>query len=151
MLAVAENIPTIASVSITQNPRSPVAGWYVRNGNVTVAVTVPPIQLHYIAKSKIRNEIEHVFRHDDGRRRAAEPFCVLHQGPERRPVQMIEVRVRDQNQVDRRQVLNLHPRLTQSFQHKQPAREVRVDQNIFPANLQKKTRMTDKGHAHLTI
>src|ERR1700688_2173809 len=59
------------------------------------------------------------------------------------------MRVRDQNEVNGRQITNLHPRLPESFQHKKPARKVRVNDDVLPTYLQEETGVPNKSHAHL--
>ena len=66
-------------------------------------------------------------------------------------MQVVEVGVRNQHKIDRRQITNLHPGLAQSFQHKKPAREVRIDDDVLPTYLQEETGMPNKSHAHLGV
>ena len=66
-------------------------------------------------------------------------------------MQVIEVRMGDEHQIDRRQITEPHSRLAQSFQHKKPAREVGIDYDILAAHLQEKTGMTNESHAHLAV
>src|SRR5439155_13553222 len=66
-------------------------------------------------------------------------------------MQMIEVRMRDQHQVDRRQVVKLHSGLPQPLQNKQPARKVGVNDDVLPADLHKKAGMADKSQPQLTV
>ena len=76
---------------------------------------------------------------------------VLHDGAQRWPVQVIEVRVGDQHQIDRRQIAQLHARLAQPLQHEQPAREVGIDQHILPAHLHEKAGVADEGDAEFAV
>lgn len=62
-------------------------------------------------------------------------------------MQMIEVRMRHQYGVDRRQVAHPQPRPTQPLQNKNPLREVWVDDNVLPADLQKEARVSDECDA----
>ena len=66
-------------------------------------------------------------------------------------MQVVEVRVRDQYKIDRREITNLHPGLAQSFKHKKPAREVRIDDNVLPTHLQEETGVPNKSHSHLGV
>src|SRR5260221_5110631 len=64
---------------------------------------------------------------------------------------MIEMRVRDQHQIDRRKVSDPQAGLAQALQHKKPAGEIGIDDDIFAAYLQEKTGMAYEGHAHLPV
>lgn len=64
---------------------------------------------------------------------------------------MVEVRVRDQNHINRRQIAKVHPGLAQPLKHKQPAGEVGIEQNILSAHLQKEAGMTDKSQTQLAV
>ena len=66
-------------------------------------------------------------------------------------MQVIKMRMGDEDQVDRWQVVDLYARLAQALQHKKPAGEVGINNYIFAAHLQKKSRMPDEGDAHLPI
>src|SRR5271157_5893634 len=66
-------------------------------------------------------------------------------------MQMIEVRVGYEHEVHGRQVARVQSRLTQTFKHEKPAREIRIDNDVQAANLQKKTGVPDEGEAELTL
>ena len=66
-------------------------------------------------------------------------------------MQVIEVGMSHQNQVNRRQIPQLHSGLAQALEDEQPARKVGVDKNILPANLKEETGMPDECHTHLAI
>ena len=66
-------------------------------------------------------------------------------------MQMVEMRVRDENQIDRRKICDPQPGTPKSLKYKQPAREVGVDHHILAGDLHKKTGMTDKGDTQLSI
>ena len=151
MFAVAQNISAIAAMSIAQYACSPMPRRHMRDGHVAMAIAVPPVQLDHIAKTEIRDQIKNVLRHNDGRRRAPKLPGVLDQRSQRWPVQVIEVRMGDEHQINRRQIADPHSRLAQSFQDKKPAREVGIDDDVLAAHLQEKTGMANEGHAHLAI
>src|SRR5207244_8140747 len=69
---------------------------------------------------------------------------------QRAAVEMIEVRVGHEHEIDRRQMVNVKPRLLQSFDHAEPHRPNRIDQNVGVVRLNQKRRMTDPGNANLT-
>ena len=90
-------------------------------------------------------------RHDQLRRFLSHAHRVLHDGTERGTMQMIEVSVRDQHQVNRRKVANLHARLAQSLQQEKPTREIWINQNVLAAHLDKETRMPDECQAQIAV
>ena len=53
-------------------------------------------------------------------------------------MQMIEVRVRNQDCVDGGQIAQAKTRSPQSLQNKNPLREVRINDKVFSTDLQKK-------------
>ena len=71
-------------------------------------------------------------------------------GAQRRPVQVVEVRVRNQHRIDGRQIAQPQPGPPQPLEHEDPAREVRVDQNVLAADLEEEAGMSDEGYAQLT-
>ena len=87
---------------VTQNPRSPMTRGHVRYGYVSMAIAAPPVQLDDIAKSEVRNQIEHMLGYHYGWGGAAPAFGVLHERAQRWPMKMIEMRVRDQHHINGR-------------------------------------------------
>jgi hypothetical protein len=76
---------------------------------------------------------------------------VLSEGTQRGPVQVVKVSVRDQNQVNGREISKLDSRLAQPLQDKQPAGKIGVDHDILPANLEEKAGMTDERYTQLSV
>ena len=66
-------------------------------------------------------------------------------------MQMVKVRVRDQNVIDRRQVFDPHARAAKPFQEKKPAGEVGIDQYVLSSGLEKKSRVADEGHSQIAV
>src|ERR1700686_1649203 len=87
----------------------------------------------------------------DGRRNAPRAQVVLHDGAQRRTMQMIEMRMGDQHHVDGRKVGNAQSGTTQALQHKKPACEVGIDDNALAANLHEKAGVADEGDAKFAI
>ena len=54
-------------------------------------------------------------------------------------MQVIEMRMRHQHRIDRRQVAHAEPRPPQPLQNKNPLREVRINHDVFSADLQEKS------------
>src|ERR1700688_583088 len=88
---------------------------------------------------------------DNGRSSSTRSQSILHNGSQRRAVQMIEMRVRYQHQVDGRQVAHSKPGTPQPLQHKQPAREVRIDYHALPTDLHKKAGVPDESDSQLAV
>jgi len=65
------------------------------------------------------------------------------QSPQRWLVEMIEVRVRQQHQINRRKVLDFQSCPLKPLQKEKPVRKIRVHQNIQVGELDQKRRMTD--------
>ena len=63
---------------------------------------------------------------------------------------MIKMRVRDEDEIDRRQMMNVKPRFFESLDHAQPHRPDRIDQHIGLVRLNQKRGVTDPGDANLT-
>jgi hypothetical protein len=73
----------------------------------------------------------------------------LRQFAQRRLVEMIEVRVRQQHQVNRRQIPDFHAGALDALQQKQPVREIRVNQHVQIRELDQKRRVADPRDGHL--
>src|SRR3981189_743269 len=66
-------------------------------------------------------------------------------------MQVIEMGVRHQNYIHRRQIPHMQAWLSYPFQKKQPARKVRVDDDALPPDLQEEAGMPDEGDTHLPV
>ena len=64
---------------------------------------------------------------------------------------MIEVRVRQQNQIYRRQIFYLQPGALDAFQEKKPVRKIRVNQHVQVRELDEKRRVADPGDGDLAV
>ena len=103
VLALAQNISSITAMRILDNAGTPMAGRHVSHSHAVMTKTAPPVQFHNLIESQIRHQIKHVMRHDCGRG-AAHAARVLRNRPQGRAMQVIEVSVRDQHQINGRQV-----------------------------------------------
>src|SRR6266404_349021 len=115
MLSIPQHVATITAVGIAKNASAPMPRRHVSDGYIAVPVAAPPVQFDHVTKSEIRDQIENMFWHDDCWSRPAPALCVLHERPQRRPVQVVKMRVRNQDDINRRKVLNSYPGLTQSL------------------------------------
>src|SRR5713101_6976380 len=64
---------------------------------------------------------------------------------------MIKMRVSDQHNINRREVVDFDPWLPQPFQHEQPARKIRVNDNVLPTNLHQEAGMANERDSHLAV
>src|SRR2546423_3556119 len=63
---------------------------------------------------------------------------------------MIEVRVRDEDEIDRRQMMDVKARFFESLDHAEPHRPDRIDQNVRVVRLDQKRRVSDPSDANLS-
>ena len=66
-------------------------------------------------------------------------------------MQVIEMRMRDEHEIDRWQISNAQPRTTEPLQHKQPPREIGINQNTFSPNLYEEACVSDEGDAEFSV
>ena len=64
---------------------------------------------------------------------------------------MVEVGMGYQHQVDGGKVAELHSRLAQALQHKQPAGKIGIDDHVLAAHLDEKAGVADERQAQLAI
>src|SRR5262249_47707389 len=100
---------------------------------------------------QVGNQIENMVGNDQGGTFSAQTARVTHQRAERRAVQVIEVCMGDQHQIDGRKIADRDPRLAQALEHEQPAREVGIEHDVEPADLDEETGVTDKRHSHFAV
>ena len=123
----------------------------MRHSQVAMPIAVPPIEFDHIAEAEVGHQIKDMVRHNNRGRSVLSTAGLLHDGAQRWTMQMVKVSVRYQHQVDWGQVADVNSRLSQALQHEQPARKVRIDQNVLPANLDEKTGVSNEGDSKLPI
>src|ERR1051326_4068924 len=64
-------------------------------------------------------------------------------------MEMVEMRMREQDQVDRRQVADSQPGALDPFQKEKPVGEIRIDQDIQVAELHQERSVPDPGQGHM--
>src|SRR5437899_6582742 len=64
---------------------------------------------------------------------------------------MIEMSVREQNQVDRRQMTDLDSRPFDALEQEQPVGEIGIDQYVQITELDQKRGVADPGDSHLAV
>src|SRR5437773_9132133 len=90
---VPQDVATITAMRISDYPGGPMARRHMGDGQLTMAITIPPVQFDYVVESQVGNQIEDVVRDDDSGRRSAAISSVLDNRAQRWPVQMVEVGV----------------------------------------------------------
>ena len=121
------------------------------DGQRSMTKAIPPVELHDVIETEVGNEVEHVVRDHDCRGRSPASPRVFYDRSQRWTVQVIEMGVRNHDQIDWRQIANPQTWLAQSFQHEQPAREIGIKYDILPADLHEKAGMPNEGHAQFPI
>ena len=61
------------------------------------------------------------------------------------PIEMVEMSVRDEDKIDRRQMINLETGALQTLDHLQPHRPIWIDQDVHRFHLDQERRMADPG------
>jgi len=72
-------------------------------------------------------------------------------GAQRLAVQVIEVSVRYQDNIHRREVAQIQSRLSQALEDEQPARKVRIDDDVLSADLQEEAGVSDEGNGEFAV
>src|SRR3954471_24363242 len=111
-----------AAVKIGEKTRAPMRTRRKRHLERPQLHRLPVIELMNDIKTQVVDEVTDADRNDD--RLISRD---LGKGP---TIEMIEMRVGDEDQIDRRQVMNLEARLLQSLDDFEPLRPDRIDQNI---------------------
>ena len=99
--------------------------------------TFPVLQLDDAREAEVVREIADAARHDAD--------FGMRQLPQRRLVEMIEVRVRQQNEINRRQIFYFQTGALDAFQQKKPVRKIRINQHVQVRELDEKRRVADPG------
>src|SRR6202034_752660 len=141
----------VTAMRIFQNASAPVPRGDMGNGQITVARSLPPIKLDDFRKAEIGDQIRNVTWNDDGGGNAADTQVVLHDGAQRRTMEMIEVSMRNQHYVDGREIGDAQAWTAEALQHEEPAREVRIDDYAPAANLYEEAGMADESDAQFSV
>src|SRR5215212_8797636 len=127
-----------SAVQIGQEPRAPMIAGSQRHFDRADLNPLPVIKLVHDIKTEIVNQITDADRNND--RLIGGDFA---QGS---AVEVIEVRVRHQNDVDVRKMLDLEARFFQTLYNLQPLGPDRVDQHVDFMGLDEKRGMADPGN-----
>src|SRR5579864_545143 len=66
-------------------------------------------------------------------------------------MQVIEVGVRNQNEIDGRKIRDAKARTAKPLQYEQPPGKIRIDQHALSSNLYEEAGMTDKSDAQFSV
>ena len=104
---------------------------------------LPPFEFDDAAKAEIVRQVAHTPGH--------EANFWMRQAAQARLMKMIEVRVSEQHQIDRREVLDTHSGSFDPLQEKNPIGEIGVDQHVQIVELDEKRGVADPSNGHLTV
>jgi hypothetical protein len=133
---------TESSVAIMEDSCSPVSGWGQGDLEGAVFETLPVSQLMDSIESQIMNEIADMLGHGDG--------LVAGNGAQRAPVEVIEMRVSNQNEIDGGEIAERDSRMLDPFDHLEPPGPVRVYEHAMLRGLNEEGRMSDPCHAEFS-
>src|SRR5436190_398626 len=114
-----------------------------RNFNGTKLHRLPVIELVHDVEAQIVHQIADADRHDD--------WLIRRDLGERPPIEMVEMRVRYQNEINRGQMMNFEARLLEALNHLQPLRPDRIDQEVDLVRLNQERGVSNPGDADLTF
>src|SRR5450759_4533007 len=134
---------------VAHNAGAPVPRRNVRHLHIAELKALPPIQLNDASVAQVADQVANVPGHDDRRALAGLASGEPRNRAQRRPMKVVEVRVRNQHRVDRRQLSQLQSRTAQSLENENPAREVGVHQDVLSPDLEEEAGMSDEGYAQL--
>ena len=95
----------------------------------------------------MKTELVHQIPHADGHN----DRLIRRNAPQRAPVEMVEVSVGDEDQINRRQMMNFEAWSLQSFDHLEPLRPDRIDQYVEFVGLDEKRGMSDPRDANFAF
>ena len=128
---------------VVQRPRAPMFARRERHLPVALRKTFPPFQFDDAAEAEIVREVADAARHDAD--------FGMRQFAQGRLVKMVEVRVRQQHQVNRRQILDFQTGALDAFQQKKPVRKIRVNQHVQVRELDEKRGVADPGDGDFAV
>jgi len=121
---------TEVAMQVCQKPRAPVMTRCERNFERTQLDCLPVIKLVNDMKPEIVHQVSYPHRYND--------WLVGRYAAQRAPVEVIEMSVCNQDEINRRQMMNFEARLLQALDYLEPLRPVRIDQDVDFMGLDKK-------------
>src|SRR5436190_18423855 len=92
---------------------------------------------------EVVHQISHAHGHDDR--------LICGHAPQGAPVEVIKMGMRNEDKINRRQMMNFKARELKPFDDLEPFRPDRVDQDIDVVSLNEKRGMTNPGNAYLAF
>jgi hypothetical protein len=116
-----------------------------REGDLPIVVgkTFPPIELDHALEAEVDREVADAPGHDADfwmRQTAQGGF-----------MEMIEMRVREQDQIDGREVFDFQAGAFDAFEEKQPVGKIRVDEHVEVRELNEEGRVADPGDGDFAV
>src|SRR4051794_33416097 len=133
----------VTTMAVAQGPRAPMFAGCQRDLPILVTEAFPTIQFDDSLESEVQRKISDSPWHHSNFRSGQPPKSWF--------VKMIEVSMRQQDEVDRRKILDFQAGTFQSFQQEEPVSKIRIDQDIKVGELNQKGCMADPGHGDLTL
>src|SRR5436190_12691411 len=125
-----QNEAAVATVTVPQYTSTPMFAGRQSDRPIPMRKAFPPFQFDDAAKTEIVREVAHAPRHQRN--------LWMRQAPKAGFMKMIEVRMSQQNEIDRRKVLDAQPGAFDAFQQKDPVREIWIDQYVQVVELNQK-------------
>src|SRR6185437_11583884 len=144
MRARTHNITAESPMEIAEQSRTPVLRRGLRDAQLTFTKLLPPFQLVNCAESKPPNDVADILRHNNLRSPSAAPTRKPRDGPQRWPMEMIEMRMAHEYVVDWWKIAETNTGPPLSLQHDQPASEIGIDHQVRSTNLNEKSAMSNK-------
>jgi hypothetical protein len=140
---VFQNKSAVTAVLVAQGARTPMFARREGDFPIVVGKTFPPIELDDPLEAEVEREIAHAPGHDADFR--------VRQTAQRWFMKMIEVRVREQNQIDGREILDFQAGTFDAFEQEQPVGKIGVDEDVEIGELNEEGRVTDPGDRHFAV
>src|SRR5438093_631619 len=130
-------------MQIRQETGAPVVTGGERNLKRPEFDRLPVIELVHNMKAQIMDEVSYAHRHNNR--------LIRRNAPQGAPVEVIEVGMRNEDKINRRQMVNFETWLFQPLDHLEPFRPNRVDQDVDLVGLDEKRGVADPGNADLAF
>src|ERR1039458_9364543 len=141
------DVSAITAMHVAHNARAPMARRNVRHLYIAELKALPPVQFNDASVAQVADQVPNMPGHDDRRTFAGLTSREPRNRAQRGPVQVVEVRVRNQHRVDRGQLPQLQSGTAQPLENENPARKVGIDQNILSPDLEEEAGMSDEGRS----
>ena len=151
VLAGADDVASVTAVRVFEDAGSPVARGDVGDFESAFVVAVPPLEFDDLLEAEVGDEVEDVVRDDERGRGAGLAAGLAGDGPQRLAVEMVEVGVRDEDDVHGRKVAETQAGLAKTFEDKEPAGEVGVDDDVAASDLEEEAGMSNEGDAEFSV